>query len=126
MQGVNNKQDIDAGTRSALLWVLWRHQGAHSSVGQGIRKLLGKGQYEQLSREDIDFAKAVSVAAPKRQPNTHRVVPVEDLERIQKFATEARDHYSTMNDEVCQSYSDLWQEGVRVCGDLRAIIEDKP
>lgn len=58
-------------------------------------------------------------------PDTHRVVPADALERIQKFATEARDYYSDMNDHVCQSYSDAWMEGVSVCKELEAIIEEK-
>lgn len=46
------------------------------------------------------------------------------LERLQKFAAEAAEHYSSMNDEVCQSYSEPWQEGVYLCGELKEVIKD--
>jgi len=59
-------------------------------------------------------------------PDTHRVVSVELLERVEKFSAAARDHYSVMNDEVCQSYSEPWQQGVAVCKELQAIIDKEP
>ena len=58
-------------------------------------------------------------------PDTHRIVSVDLLRQLEKFAEEARDHYSGMNDEVCQSYSEPWQQGVAVCEELCAIIANK-
>jgi hypothetical protein len=43
--------------RSALLWVLWHHQGGSSKVGQPIRFALGMGQHEHLSDYQIREAK---------------------------------------------------------------------
>lgn len=116
MQGTNGDQYIDNATKSALLWVLWRHQGAHSSIGQAVRKMLGKEQYDRLSNEEIDLARLVSVGKTK----THKA-----LEMALKFAEDATEHYSFMNDEVCQSYRDSWQQGLNVSRELRAAIENK-
>ena len=43
---------------SALLWVLWNHQGGSSDTGQPIRKLLGIGQHERLTNEQLLLAKS--------------------------------------------------------------------
>ena len=43
---------------SALLWTLYHHQGGSSHIGQPIRKLLGIGQHERLSDEQLAKAKA--------------------------------------------------------------------
>ena len=56
-------------------------------------------------------------------PDTHRIVPVELLERVHQFAAVAAEHYSGMNDEVCQSYSEPWQQGVALGKELKAIID---
>jgi len=59
-------------------------------------------------------------------PDTHRIVPVELLERVHQFSAVAAEHYSGMNDEVCQSYSQPWQQGVALCKELKAIIDKEP
>ena len=43
--------------RSALLWVLWHHQGGSSKVGQPIRFALGMGEHEHLSDHQVREAK---------------------------------------------------------------------
>jgi hypothetical protein len=43
--------------RSALLWVLWHHQGGSSKVGQAMRFALGMGQFERLGERRIAEAK---------------------------------------------------------------------
>lgn len=43
---------------AALLWVLWHHQGGSSDTGQPIRKLLGIGQHERLTNEQLLLAKS--------------------------------------------------------------------
>lgn len=43
---------------SALLWTLYHHQGGSSHIGQPIRKLLGIGQHDRLTNEQIAQAKA--------------------------------------------------------------------
>lgn len=44
--------------RSALLAALWHHQGGSSAIGQPIRRLLGIGQHEHLTDEQVKEAKA--------------------------------------------------------------------
>jgi len=56
-------------------------------------------------------------------PTTHRIVSVELLRKIEKFADEAQSHYSGMNDEVCQSYSEPWQQALIIMGLVGAIID---
>jgi hypothetical protein len=58
-------------------------------------------------------------------PDTHRIVSVELLESVHQFTAMAAEHYSGMNDDVCQSYSEPWQRGVAVCKELCAIIDNK-
>ena len=48
---------------NALLWTLYHHQGASSPVGQPIRKLLGIGQYDRLTDEQLAAAKNFGGAA---------------------------------------------------------------
>lgn len=43
--------------RSALLWVLWSHQGASSDVGQAIRFALGMGRHDRMTDEQLARAK---------------------------------------------------------------------
>lgn len=42
---------------AALLWTLYHHQGGSSHIGQPIRKLLGIGQHDRLTNEQIAQAK---------------------------------------------------------------------
>ena len=42
---------------SALLWTLYHHQGGSSHIGQPIRRLLGIGQYDRMTDEQIKQAK---------------------------------------------------------------------
>lgn len=42
---------------AALLWALYHHQGGSSDIGQPIRKLLGIGQHDRLTDEQIAEAK---------------------------------------------------------------------
>ncbi len=51
------------------------------------------------------------------------LVPVELLQRVEQFATEAALHYSAMNDEVCPSYCTAWLDAAQVSQELRAIID---
>ena len=57
-------EEIDM-MRGLLLWALYHHQGGSSDVGQPIRKLLGIGQHDALTHEQIEDAKiAASVMTP--------------------------------------------------------------
>lgn len=42
-----------------LLNVLWHHQGGSSTVGQPIRTMLGIGQYDHLTEEQLSEAKRI-------------------------------------------------------------------
>lgn len=52
--------------RGALLWALYRHQGGHSDIGQPIRELLGIGQFDHLTDEQIAEAKAFAAHHAKQ------------------------------------------------------------
>lgn len=54
------KPEVQPGVRAALLFALWHHQGGSSPVGQPIREILGMGQHDQLSNEDLAAAKSVA------------------------------------------------------------------
>jgi hypothetical protein len=43
--------------RSALLWVLWHHQGGSSKVGQPLRFALGMGAHDRLSERQVEEAR---------------------------------------------------------------------
>lgn len=43
---------------AALLWTLYHHQGGSSPIGQPIRKLLGIGQHDRLTDEQLTQAKS--------------------------------------------------------------------
>ena len=52
--------------RGQLLWALYHHQGGSSVVGQPIRKVLGIGEYDHMTHEQIEEAQiAAGVLAPK-------------------------------------------------------------
>jgi hypothetical protein len=50
---------------NALLWTLYHHQGASSRVGQPIRALLGIGQYDRLTDEQLAAAKSFGEASSR-------------------------------------------------------------
>ena len=56
-------ETIQSEEQAALLWTLWHHQGGSSHIGQPIRKLLGIGQHDRLTDEQIAEAKAFGGAA---------------------------------------------------------------
>lgn len=39
-----------------LLWALYNHQGGSSPIGQPIRKLLGIGEHDQMTRQQVEKA----------------------------------------------------------------------
>lgn len=56
--------------RSALLWILWHHQGASSIAGLAARRALGMGQFDHLTDEQIADAKEWDAASapPSDEP----------------------------------------------------------
>lgn len=71
----------EEGRREAipvLLLALYNHQGANSTVGQAIRKFIGIGQYEQLTKEHLAmFDSATLSAAPQPEPASKPAEPEE-------------------------------------------------
>ena len=64
MRKIEGEDPVLTGVaQSALLWILWHHQGASSRVGQSARFALGMGQFERLSDEQIAKAKSWSEIA---------------------------------------------------------------
>jgi hypothetical protein len=47
-----------------LLWALYHHQGGKSDIGQPIRRLLGIGQHDDLTDEQIQLA-AIAAGRPR-------------------------------------------------------------
>lgn len=45
--------------RDALIFCLWHMQGGHSEVGQTIRQWLGIGQFDQLTIDQYNTARAI-------------------------------------------------------------------
>ena len=50
---------VSPEVEAALLFVLWHHQGSSSPVGQPIRRILGIGEYAQLTQTQLIKAKEV-------------------------------------------------------------------
>lgn len=44
-------------TYQVLCYCLWHHQGGKSPVGQPIRKMLGLGQFDQMTPKQVSLAK---------------------------------------------------------------------
>jgi hypothetical protein len=51
------RQQMSDEVFSALIYALWRHQGGHSFIGQRLREILGKGQFDHLTTSDCAAAK---------------------------------------------------------------------
>lgn len=60
--------------RSALLWVLWHHQGGSSPVGQPLRFALGMGAHDRLSDHQIDEAKRWAARCGSTTQDFHRAL----------------------------------------------------
>jgi hypothetical protein len=52
-------------SRAMLLNVLWHHQGGSSPVGQPLRALLGIGQHDRLTDEQVSEAKWIDALLAK-------------------------------------------------------------
>lgn len=53
---------ISKDVQDALLFALWHHQGGSSPVGQPIRAMLGIGQHDHMTDEEVAAAKRVQSA----------------------------------------------------------------
>ena len=47
----------DPSNAAPLLWLLWKHLGSQSPVGQPIREYLGMGQFDRMSEAQIEAAR---------------------------------------------------------------------
>jgi hypothetical protein len=52
-------EPMKPNVHASLCYVLWHHQGASSPIGQQIRPLLGLGQHDRLTDEQLQAAKRV-------------------------------------------------------------------
>ena len=68
--------------RSALLWVLWHHQGASSKVGQPLRFALGMGAHDRLSDSQVAEAMRWGELHAVAQPAAARDVLAERQRQI--------------------------------------------
>lgn len=60
---------LTPAAQSALMWVLWHHQGASSQVGFAMRKVLGLGPFDRLTDQQLAMAKEWdAVKEPPPQP----------------------------------------------------------
>jgi len=50
---------MDDKVYQALVYLLWRHQGGHSELGQSIRSTLGKGQFDRMTTSEVATARIV-------------------------------------------------------------------
>jgi hypothetical protein len=62
--------EMSRESRAMLLNVLWHHQGGSSPVGQPLRKLLGIGQHDYLTDEQVSEAKWIDKALAAGVPPT--------------------------------------------------------
>ncbi len=54
----NEQAEIELkNIRRLLTWVLYHHQGGKSPIGQATRKILGIGEFDILTEEQIADAK---------------------------------------------------------------------
>lgn len=64
-------EPMKPNVHASLCYVLWNHQGASSPIGQQIRPLLGLGQYDRMTEEQLQAAKRV-----QDQMNILQVEPI--------------------------------------------------
>lgn len=95
-----------------LLNVLWHHQGGSSTVGQPIRTMLGIGQYDHLTEEQLSEAKRIEGmlawheapdALPFRECGEKKPAGPADQAIYQAIA----DNYTRENHELVRPLSDF-------------------
>ena len=105
---VEMSPDFTDTARSALLWVLWHHQGGSSPVGQPIRYALGMDAHEHLSKHQVQEAKRWAALTKSesndfRQARTAPPEPVNArlLEALKTLRDALRDHpeYAQLSEE---------------------------
>ena len=96
--------------RSALMWVLWHHQGGSSEVGQAMRFALGMDQHELLSEHQIAQAKRWAAPHPHlahEQPLTYPQSPPSQVPAAQsdgKVRDAAQFVYDAFKRDLEQGY----------------------
>lgn len=60
-----SEKRISNPVRAALIYALWHHQGASSTVGQPIRAMLGMGEHQRLSEAQLTIARTVQSTLEK-------------------------------------------------------------
>ena len=75
LEAQQQAQGADHARVAPLLWVLWNHQGSGSPVGQPIRKYLGMGQFQGMSKEQVETAKSWASTQFPVQPAEQQYQP---------------------------------------------------
>lgn len=88
---VEMSPDFTDTARSALLWVLWHHQGGSSPVGQPIRQALGMDAHERLSERQVQEAKKWAAISGAKTNDFHRSEPVNA--RLLEALIQCRDRF---------------------------------
>ena len=71
--------------RSALLWLLWHHQGASSEIGQTIRGWLGMRQFERINDAAVEQCKRVEALLTQPTASAGMVAGIDALDLLREF-----------------------------------------
>lgn len=117
--------DFTDTARSALLWVLWHHQGGSSPVGQPIRYALGMGAHEPLGEHQVQEAKrwAALTKAESRDFHRGRAVQSQDAIDAKRYRALRRGQAWSVIDGVGD---DLRGEALDAAIDSREAMNDRP
>ena len=120
--------------RSALMWVLWHHQGGSSPVGQPIRYALGMGRHDPMNEIQVQEAKRWAALTRSESHDFHkrhaRPIPAEPVNaRMLDLLREAEKCISAAviieqhaHDEPPYPVSEWDYEAYRLAGDICAAI----
>lgn len=104
-------QAVPESAIPVLLWVLAKHQGGKSDIGQPIRKLLGIGQHDALTKEQFDTATLYG-----KQINKPIVTPFELPERM---------YHELEGDRVADSHANAFCDGYNQClSEVIALMDE--
>lgn len=77
MTATTEQQAMSRETRAMLLNVLWHHQGGGSNVGQPIRAILGIGEHDHLTDEQLAEAKWIEGLLSRSTRYENLIVAIE-------------------------------------------------
>ena len=108
--------------RSALLWVLWHHQGGSSPTGQAVRFALGMGQFDRMTADQVAQAKAWAPGIPglaHTDPAGVPAAPAPDTVEALKAALPVLQDYASSN--PMHFYRGAWQDPRGVHAAVRLV-----